>query len=224
MPVKMTDISIIPPDRPREPIGRNLNNGVTRIESAYRTLHQSEKVFVDGFVDWLENKSNSLDRSIQYVASQPVPAHIVRGSRGMFERPLVNAAITERVLEISASDDFNANQVLKRMRAIAMTSLGDFMEFDGDGKPVYNLHKATPEQLAAVKTWKEVPTKFGLPRYEFVLHDSVQALDRLGRYFGLWDKDSADHRARVSDERTIGIPETANTAEAAQAYGKMIGA
>lgn len=64
---------------------------------------------------------------------------------------MVVAAITERVNEITASNELSANRLIREYIALAFSNMGDYIEIDNYGNPTLALNKCTPEQLSAIK-------------------------------------------------------------------------
>jgi len=133
--------------------------------SAYGQLTHIERVFVDGYVSHLEDEAMKRNERISNALFRPVPARTLAKSRDMFDRPIVVAAINERVNELAMNSELTVNRILKELTSLAFSNISDFMRFDDVGIPTYDFSAATPEQLAAVKSWKETPMKFGGKKY-----------------------------------------------------------
>ena len=73
--------------------------------SAYRQLRPVEKLFVDSYVASLETEAERRGERISNALYRPVPAAAVEASRGMLERPMVRAAVAERINEIAAASE-----------------------------------------------------------------------------------------------------------------------
>jgi hypothetical protein len=65
--------------------------------SAYRQLRPVEKAFVDGYVSDVERESARRGERISNALYRAIPDDVVAASRGMLDKPLVRAAITERI-------------------------------------------------------------------------------------------------------------------------------
>lgn len=165
-------------------------------EPAYRQLRQSERVFVDGLVSFVEKEALR--------TSEPMAA-ILKGLRtdtfepyelDMLGRVHVRTAIYDRVREISEISELNVYRTMKEVRAVAYSSMGHYLTLDDFGMPSFDLRKCTPEQLSAIKTIKYRVTATGKIEFEIVLHDKLVAIDKVMRYQGLLESDN-DHWART---------------------------
>lgn len=196
------------------------------LQSAYKQLKPTERLFVDAYLVDLENDAvaagkrvkefmssgGSRTRSAKYIADR------------MMQKPLVQAAIAERIDQMSEALNINAAKVLAEVTNIAMASIGNYMRVDGMGMPVFDLTTATPEQLAAVKKIKitESVSQNG-GTFEFELHPKMQALDMLMKFFGLYGEDNmqkvvpantAAQQPKISQQQTV--------SQAAELYARTL--
>lgn len=196
--------------------------------SAYRQLRHPEKVFVDGYVADVERQAQRANERISLALYRAIPADVVQASRGMLDKPIVRAAITERINEIAASNELTPHRVIKEWMNIAFSSVGDYMDVGEDGAPWFDLTKCTPEQLAAIKSIKVEETGDGLSRpkkrkFEFVLHDKIAGLEALAKYMGLMQPDNPFWRADAGRVPKDGmLPASVGVDGAADAYAAMI--
>jgi len=198
--------------------------------SAYRSLQPAEKAFVDGYVADVERESERRNERISNALYRPVPPEMIEASRGMLDRPMVRAAITERISALAADSELSPRRVIKELMGIAFGSLEHYMDVtdDGAGGSVLrvNVEKATPEQLAALQSF-EIEETFGrngpTRKIKLKMHDKLAALDRIAKYMGLLEADNPHWRAE--NARPVGpasLPGSIDTAQAADAYGRMI--
>jgi hypothetical protein len=90
----------------------------------------------------------------------------------------IRAALDSRLDEVAMSTD----EVLARLTEVARADLGDFLKFDRRGRIYLDLNRAHIEgRLHLVKKLNR--TQFG---YVIELHDSMAALQLLGKYHGLF--------------------------------------
>lgn len=204
--------------------------------SAYRQLQPAEKQFVDAFVSELETRAvRSQKRIIELLEGlQPQPSD--ERERMLLDRPLVCAAISERVKEIQDAADLTAYRVLKELSAIAFSNLQDYMnadaeKFEGHGYAnliSFDLSKCTREQMAAVQSIEVEYDASGIvaKKIKFKLHDKVAGLDRFMRYMGLLDPDNPHYRSEtakiVGKKEPLGLPVHVKQSEAANAYAQFI--
>lgn len=201
-----------------------MNAPVTMISfaSAYRQLRPVEKAFVDAYVSQVEREAVRANERISLALHRPVPADVVAAAGGMFERPLVCAAITERINDIAAASELTAHRVLKEYMAIGFASIGDYMELDEVGMPIFNLASCTPEQLAAVKSIKVEETTRSR-KIEVTLHGKIDALNKLAEHMGLLERDNPVWRADQARPITPPIAANSSVEDAAELYARTLG-
>lgn len=192
--------------------------------SAYRQLRPAEKAFVDAYVGDIERDANRANERISNALHRPIPPHIVAQSRGMLDKPLVLAAITERVTDIAAQSELTVHRVIKELMAVAFCSVGDYMQVGEDGMPWFDLTKCTPEQLSAIQSIEiEETPRTGARKFKFKLHDKLSGIDKLARYMGLLDADNPHWRAEQARPVNGGmLPDHATLEQAGDAYSAMI--
>lgn len=194
--------------------------------SAYRQLTAPEKAFVDAYVADVERQAQRANERISLALGRPIPPEVIDAAEGMLERPMVCAAITERITDIAAETELSPHRVVREYMAVAFSSMAHYMQVDEWGEPSFDLTKCTPEQLAALKSFEIETTGDGLTRarkvkYKFTLHDKMAGLDFLAKYMGLtlpenphWRQDQARQKAA--------LPADISTDGAADAYAAMI--
>ncbi len=160
--------------------------------SAYRLLSAAEKAFVDEYVGQVERAADKTGEQISLALYRPIPPALVEASGGLLTRPMVLAAISERITQIAADTELTDRRIVKELTNIAFSNMNDYLEICPlTGRPTFNLAQCTPEQMAAVKTIKHEVTSLGAERLEFVTHDKLKALDMLARIRGLLTEDNA---------------------------------
>lgn len=199
--------------------GESMNQIV--VISAYRQLQPLERKFVDSFINRIEAEADKRGERISNALHRPLTQAMIDSSHGMLERPMVRAAITERINDLASATELTANRIIKELSSVAFTSISDFMEIDEHGIPHYDFNRATPEQLAALASWKETPQKFGGKTYEFKMHDKMAALKALAIYMGLFEADNPHWRSSNAKPVTA-IPVDATVSDASNAYQRMI--
>lgn len=194
--------------------------------SAYRQLRPAEKVFVDGYVRNLENDAAKRGERISNALYRVIPDSVLEASGGMLERPMVRAAISERVNDLAAATELTPARVIKELMTIGFASMGDYMEVREDGQPYFDLAKCTPEQLAAIASIEveEIALRNGMSRkFKLKLHDKLSALDKIAKYIGLLEAENPFWRsenARPVDQAAL--PNGVTTEHAADLYAQMI--
>ena len=190
--------------------------------SAYRQLSPAEKTFVDNYVKSLEADAERTGQRISNALYVAVGPDVLSKSRGMFDKPMVRAAIAERVNEVALASELSVRKVIKELTSVAFSSLGDFMKFDEFGVPSYDFSKATPDQLAALKNWEhEENIRIGR-KIKFATHDKLKAIEMLARFMGLLEQDNPHWRADNKRPDVPEITQDATVGEAADLYSRMI--
>lgn len=194
--------------------------------SAYRQLTAPEKAFVDAYVADVERQAQRANERISLALGRPIPPEVIDAAEGMLERPMVCAAITERITTIAQDTELSPHRVVREYMAIAFSSMEHYMQVDEWGTPSFDLTKCTPEQLAALKSVEIEETGDGLMRprktkYKFTLHDKMAGLKFLGDYMGLTLPDNPHWRSDKLQQKTA-LPADISTDGAADAYAAML--
>jgi hypothetical protein len=195
--------------------------------SAYKQLTPAERSFVDGCVREMEDAAHRAGQRISMALNRPIPAEIVERSRGMLERPMVTAAITERINELAARQELTVERMINEMKAIALCSIGHYMHVDDDGSPVFDLSRCTPEQLAAIKSIHVEEQGDGLTRplkrtFKIILHDKIAGMKMLGEFMGILQPDNPHWKAELARAAAPMLPEGATAQQAGDAYAAML--
>ncbi len=189
--------------------------------SAYRQITPVEKSFVDKYVEEIETRSTRERRRVSEYLGSSVTAEEIERSDGLLIRPLVNAAIAERLAKISADRELSADRVLKEWISLAFSNQSDYMTTDHSGEPRYDLTKVAPEQMAAVKKVKFTRSPSGAEQLEFELYDKIAALRVLSDMVGLTSPDSEFMRSELA--KTIQIPDkSASVADLVDLYSETL--
>jgi hypothetical protein len=197
--------------------------------SAYRQLQPAQRAFVDAAITSIENAANRAKERISLALNRPIPQDIVERSGGMLDNPMVCAAITERITALAAEQELTASRMIKELMAISTANINNFIEFDDNDMPIFTLHNATPEQMAAIKSVEVETNGDGLTRgskskIKLTFHEKLPAIKMLGEYIGLWSGDNPHFRAeqaRAADKTAL--PNTATPEQAADEYQRYLG-
>lgn len=184
---------------------------------------------MDSYVREVETEAARKGERISMALHRAIPAETVEASRGLLDRPLVRAAICERINDIAAASELTVHRVVKELMGISFSSVGDYMEIGEDGQPYFDMSRCTPEQLAAIKSVKVEETGDGLSRpkkrkFEFTLHDKLSGIDKLMRFMGMLENDNPHWRASqaVSVGDAPALPTSVTVDGASNAYAAMI--
>ena len=185
--------------------------------SAYRQLTPMERRFVDSHVQAAQSVADKEHVRLSVILQRPQEMD----DDCYLARPMVVAAITERVNEIVAASELSPDRIIREYIAIAFSNHADYLEFDEMGNPTYNLDKCTPEQLSAVKKIQYEQNTLGAQRMTFETYDKMKALEILARYVGLVEPDNQHWRANSASPAVLA--NGATVASAADAYAAMLG-
>ncbi len=167
-------------------ISAQMNARVT-FASAYRQLQPVEKQFVDGYVTALEAAADQSNERISDALHRPVPPELIERSGGLLNRPLVTAAIAERVNDISRASELSIERVIRHLSAISFSSMQDYMTVNEmTGEPEFNLSNVTPDQWLAVKSVEfEMSARGTGKKTKVVLYDKLPTLFKYLDMFGI---------------------------------------
>lgn len=188
--------------------------------TAYRQLSPAEKLFADGYVASVEHEANRRNERISLALARSVTP----SGMEMLDRPMVCAAIAERIKEIAAATELTHHRVIKEYMAMGFSSMGDYMEIGQDGQPYFDLARCTPEQLSAIQSVEieETHGRMGVNRkFKFKLHPKQPALQALAEHMGLLQADNPVWRASNAQPVTA-LPATTTVDAAADQYARLI--
>lgn len=188
--------------------------------SAYRQLTPVEKRYVDTYVQTMERTADREHQRLSNYLHIAIADDVYEASGGMLDRPMVLAAITERVNEITAATELSPNRIIREYINIAFSNMDDYLTIDAYGKPEFDLEQCTPEQRSAIKKINFERGAMGSEKLTFELYDKQKALDTLAKYVGLIEPDNEHWRS--SNARPV-IDNGATVAQAADAYAAMLG-
>lgn len=189
--------------------------------TAYRQLSAPEKAFVDGYVREIEREAAQRNERITHFLFKPLPVE------GLLDRPLVRAAVAERINEIGRDSELTVHRVVKSLMNVAFASMENYIIIGDDGVPSINLQGCTPEQLEAIAGFEieENQTRSGFSRkFKFKLHDKLSALGKLSQYMGITENDNPHWRADNARPVNPALSADTSTDAAADMYASMINA
>ena len=117
-------------------------------------------------------------------------------------KPNIQAAIQKRQIELSKRADICAEDVIRELKAIGFSDLTEYLDEDSlvRGKiKLSDWRKLTKAQRAAVAEISEIPGRKGKEGgyLRFKQHNKLDALDKLCRYLGLFERDNEQKGART---------------------------
>lgn len=192
---------------------------------AYGQIDQLERKFVDGYVKDVEGIANKTGQRLLAVLQQPFPYDLDARGVAMLSRPMVRAAIAERVRELSELSDISIPRTLKENAAIAYSNIDNYINIDEFGNPEIDLTGCTPEQMSAVKSFEIEDKPRGGRKVKFVLHDKLAALGNLMRYQGLLSETNPHwmQQEQSVKPKAVALPANIDDDAAAQLYAREIG-
>ena len=126
---------------------------------------------------------------LHYHAENMLATSIHVEASTLAHNPKVARRITElrESIRVLAQDKFkiHAESVLKELVSIGFSNMGDFASWSDDGVTLINSEMLTPDKMAAVSEISQTVTKDG-GSVKFKLHDKLGALEKLGKYLGLF--------------------------------------
>lgn len=185
------------------------------IASAYRQLQPVEKRFVDLYLADLQKQADRDQVRLVVLLQQPVQMD----PGAMLSRPVVLAAINERVAELSAQADLSVDKLVREWNAIAFSNIMDIITLDGYGNPQFDLSAATPEQQSALKKVEFEQSATGATRLKVEMHDKLRGLEVLSKYMGMVEPDNPHWRARNT---TPILDSNSTQQDAADAYARTL--
>lgn len=162
---------------------------------AYWQIEPMERKFVDGYVADIETIADKTGQRLLAVLQAPFPYQLDHRAVVLLARPMVRAAVAERIKELSDLYDISIYRTLKELTSIAYANINNYIEINPiTGAPEINLSKCTPEMLSAVKSFEIEDRPRGGRKYKFQLHDKIAALGHVMRYQGLLSDDNQHWR------------------------------
>lgn len=156
---------------------------------AYDLLTDVERQAVDEYINYAVAEQHRKRERIIHALDRPIPNEYLVRSKDRLYKPLVLAAVAERIKEMSLAEDISPDRVIQEHAAIATSKLSDYLEPAGFGtfqlKPMEGI---TPAHWAAVKSLETKAGPFGLSA-KIVLHDKHPSLKALGEMMGIVSPD-----------------------------------
>ena len=107
-----------------------------------------------------------------------------QGSR-LLDKPAVQRGIAEEVKKLTEKAALTAEKVLAELALIAFEDMATFLTWDTEGVHIRALEGLPPGMSRCVESISQVATREGMT-IRLKLHNKVDALDKLARYFKLF--------------------------------------
>lgn len=204
----------------------NALSPITDFRPAYWQLEPWERKFVDGYVSDIENIADKTGQRLLAVLQAPFPYELDQRAVVLLARPMVRAAIGERIKELSELYDVSFAKTIRELTNIAYSNIINYFDIDIlSGMPIPAFGKATPEQMSAVKSIEIDDKPRGGRKIKLVLHDKMAGLGYLMEYQGLRKPDNPHHRDQEASLKPLSytkLPANVDDDAAADAYAREI--
>lgn len=200
------------------------------VSSAYGQLSAVERDYVDRYIPEIERRAEDAKEPFQIFA-RSIPADLYDNSRGLLDRPLVLAALAERVKAISEQSALTPWRIMKELQNIIFANMSDYTQLttdrDGNIDRIIDPSNCTPEQWAAVRKWKIDKNPLGGSKVEFELHDKLKAIGLAMQVMGLNETGNAywrDQEAKLqnAENRAATIAAGATDQQAADEFATYL--
>lgn len=151
---------------------------------AYDLLDFDEREAVDNYLLYVKSEAQRLGDRIGNALHRPIPSDMVRRSKGLLNRPVVRAALAETIAKLSDEQDLSPARLIREIGVMAHSNMEDYIRRGDFGIIDLDLSQCTREQMAAVKSFKIIPTIYG-NRQEITLHEKLPATRMLAEMMGL---------------------------------------
>ena len=152
---------------------------------AYDLLDQNERDAVDNYVKHVQNEQKRKGQRIIHALKQFIPTEFVRRSQGALSKPLVRAALAEKIQELADEEDASPERVVREFISIALSNVADVVISSHFGEVrLKNMEDIPREVSAAIKSIKTIPTPHGI-RTEVIMHEKQPALNKIAEMMGI---------------------------------------
>lgn len=196
------------------------------LRTAYQQLKPLEALFVDEYVASMDPRGSAIRA---FANSPQKKASPDARALDMMKRPLIQAAIRERMAAAMQRLELTADKVLAEVAKVAFANMGDYVRITGDGEPYVDLSGVNADQMAAITEVKSEDFVEGrgedardIRKVSIKLHDKMGALDKLMRYFGLYAPDKLELTGRNGGP-VVGVNINMTAEEAAARYAETLG-
>lgn len=184
--------------------------------SAYDMLSEAERGVLEEYVSYAVAEQQRKHQRVDLALNLPVPAEFMRKGRECFTKPVVLAALRERLLEESARRDISPDRVIREYGKIAFSDISEYLEQGAWGHLQLKDFSGIPaDKLGAIKSVETRTSSTGATQVKLVLHDKFPALKALAELMGLAAPDTPpalegyvkQEIQRLSDTQALQAPE-----------------
>jgi len=198
--------------------------------TAYDQLKPTERIFVDAYVA-TDNPVTAIRAAMPALAEKLLNIRAV----DMLNRPLVSAAIADKVRRITAKYDVSVDALVRELAYIAKANMADYVRITPEGEPFIDLSEVSYEAMAAIKSVKVEDVKEGrgedsreIRKVSFDLHDKQGAIDKLLRKHGAYPATGSQFNIQLNGNtnnlqiNANGVTENMSDADAADYYARSL--
>lgn len=147
--------------------------------TAYDQLKPSERMFVNVYVA-TDNPMKAIMAATPALESNPRLAQV--RAFDMLKRPLVQAAIAQKINTLAERYDIQAAAIYKEVAKIAKSDIRDYMVIGTNGMPKLDLTETSDEAWGAISGFEVVAGIGVIPK----MHDKQRALEMAIKLQGLY--------------------------------------
>lgn len=152
---------------------------------AYDLLTDSEREAVDGYVEFAVKQQRASHQRVLAALNMPIPSEYIRRTRQALNRPVLRAAIAERIIEIASEADISPDRAIHEYATVAFSDITDYLRAGYYGEPVLkDIHDIPPSKAGAIKSIECQPGHMGT-KWKITLHDKLPALRELADLMGM---------------------------------------
>lgn len=186
---------------------------------AYDLLDDEERRAADEYVRYAVEEQRRKREYIGRAMLLPIPSEFIRRSKSVLQRPIVRAAVAERIQEEALKQDVGPDRVMQELASIAFSKVSDFVETVGFGEVrLKNLEDIPAHLMGAVKSVEAIPTSWGT-KSKIVFQDKNLALKMLAEILGIV---APDKPAPLKDYVAPAEQKKIATDQASKAYERML--
>lgn len=202
--------------------------------SAIDQLSVVERHYVDEFIDDLVDRCIQTGQPIITALDIEISPSMIEQSRGFLARPLICAAIAERIRALSSERDLTWRRVIEEHKALAFSDITDYPVHQmlgtdpATGHPMVRYDQLNKRLTCAIKKLKlTIPTNpYGAKVLEIELFPKQPSLDKLTDVFGM-TSDGNPYRKQLEQAAMTGRDLRHNVADiddekAADAYARLL--
>ena len=199
------------------------------MRTSYDQLKPTERAFVDAYVatDDPAQAIKAAYPAIADMSSKEARSAMQVRAVDMARRPMVQAAIAERMVATMTKWELTAEKVLKELAKVTFSNIDDYLDRTG---PVprfdFSEDRVSRDQMAAIGEFKVETAPDGTVRQSFKMLNKMDALDKAMKRLGLYAPEKIDlvgnirHSDNNGGREVITIDMTVE--QAAEAYSARL--